>query len=157
MKTSRYIQAQILAILRQAEAGMPVAELCPVTAASGGTMHSVSASREAPSWGRWWQRRSSISSTLQASAKRRLNVTEVYGGVAAFLCDMAAMIVPQRSGSSARVSTPALRSNGDVMARAQSGRSGNGAQTGHSVPSGEGLIPPGRQGGFGTTKMTRRR
>ena len=28
MKTSRYIEAQILAILRQAEGGMPVAELC---------------------------------------------------------------------------------------------------------------------------------
>jgi len=28
MKTSRYTEAQILAILRQAEAGMPVAELC---------------------------------------------------------------------------------------------------------------------------------
>ena len=28
MKTSRYIEAQILAILHQAEGGMPVAELC---------------------------------------------------------------------------------------------------------------------------------
>ena len=28
MKTSRYTEAQILAILRQAEGGMPVAELC---------------------------------------------------------------------------------------------------------------------------------
>ena len=28
MKTSRYAEAQILAILRQAEGGMPVAELC---------------------------------------------------------------------------------------------------------------------------------
>ena len=28
MKTSRYTDSQILAILRQAEAGMPVAELC---------------------------------------------------------------------------------------------------------------------------------
>jgi putative transposase len=28
VKTSRYTEAQILAILRQAEAGMPVAELC---------------------------------------------------------------------------------------------------------------------------------
>jgi putative transposase len=29
MKTSRYTEAQIIAILRQAEGGMPVAELCP--------------------------------------------------------------------------------------------------------------------------------
>jgi putative transposase len=28
MKTSRYTEPQILAILRQAEGGMPVAELC---------------------------------------------------------------------------------------------------------------------------------
>ena len=28
MKTSRYTEAQILSILRQAEGGMPVAELC---------------------------------------------------------------------------------------------------------------------------------
>ena len=28
MKTSRYTEAQILAVLRQAEGGMPVAELC---------------------------------------------------------------------------------------------------------------------------------
>ena len=28
MKTSRYTEAQILAILRQAEGGMPVAQLC---------------------------------------------------------------------------------------------------------------------------------
>ena len=28
MKTSRYTEAQILAILRQAEGGMPVAEVC---------------------------------------------------------------------------------------------------------------------------------
>lgn len=28
MKTNRYTEAQILAILRQAEGGMPVAELC---------------------------------------------------------------------------------------------------------------------------------
>ena len=28
MKTSRYTEAQILAFLRQAESGMPVAELC---------------------------------------------------------------------------------------------------------------------------------
>jgi putative transposase len=28
VKTSRYTQAQILGILRQAEGGMPVAELC---------------------------------------------------------------------------------------------------------------------------------
>ena len=28
MKTSRYTEAQILAILRQAEGGMPVSELC---------------------------------------------------------------------------------------------------------------------------------
>ena len=28
MKASRYTEAQILAILRQAEGGMPVAELC---------------------------------------------------------------------------------------------------------------------------------
>ena len=28
MKTSRYTEVQILAILRQAEGGMPVAELC---------------------------------------------------------------------------------------------------------------------------------
>jgi hypothetical protein len=28
MKTSRYSEAQILAILRQAEGGVPVAELC---------------------------------------------------------------------------------------------------------------------------------
>jgi putative transposase len=28
MKTSRYTEAQILAILRQAEGGMPVADLC---------------------------------------------------------------------------------------------------------------------------------
>ena len=28
MKTSRYTESQILAILRQAEGGMPVAELC---------------------------------------------------------------------------------------------------------------------------------
>lgn len=28
MKTSRYTEAQILAILRQAEGGVPVAELC---------------------------------------------------------------------------------------------------------------------------------
>ncbi len=28
MKTSRYTEAQIIAILRQAEGGMPVAELC---------------------------------------------------------------------------------------------------------------------------------
>ena len=28
MKTSRYTEAQVLAILRQAEGGMPVAELC---------------------------------------------------------------------------------------------------------------------------------
>ena len=28
MKTSRYAEVQILAILRQAEGGMPVAELC---------------------------------------------------------------------------------------------------------------------------------
>ena len=32
MKTSRYTEAQILAILRQAEGGMPVAELCRVAA-----------------------------------------------------------------------------------------------------------------------------
>jgi putative transposase len=32
MKTSRYTEAQILAILRQAEGGMPVAELCRPTA-----------------------------------------------------------------------------------------------------------------------------
>ena len=41
MKTSRYTEPQILSILRQAEGGMPVAEVCPeyghcVTAATKG-------------------------------------------------------------------------------------------------------------------------
>ena len=35
MKTRRYTEAQIIAIVRQAEGGMPVAELCRADAMSG--------------------------------------------------------------------------------------------------------------------------
>ena len=43
MKTSRYTEAQIIAILRQAEGGVPVAELCRehgMSSASGLVAHS---------------------------------------------------------------------------------------------------------------------
>ena len=39
MKTSRYTEAQILAILRQAEGGMPVAELCRAHGMSSATFY----------------------------------------------------------------------------------------------------------------------
>ena len=39
MKTSRYTEGQILAILRQAEGGMPVAELCRAHGISSATFY----------------------------------------------------------------------------------------------------------------------
>ena len=39
MKTSRYTEGQILAILRQAEGGMPVAELCRAHGMSSATFY----------------------------------------------------------------------------------------------------------------------
>lgn len=39
MKASRYTEAQILAILRQAEGGMPVAELCREHGMSDGSFY----------------------------------------------------------------------------------------------------------------------
>lgn len=39
MKTSRYTEGQILAILRQAEGGMPVADLCRVHGMSSATFY----------------------------------------------------------------------------------------------------------------------
>ena len=39
MKTSRYTEAQILAILRQAEGGMPLAELCRAHGMSSATFY----------------------------------------------------------------------------------------------------------------------
>ena len=43
MKTSRYTEAQILAILRQAEGGMPVAELCRKHGLSPATFYKLKA------------------------------------------------------------------------------------------------------------------
>ena len=40
MKTSRYTEGQILAILRQAEGGMPVAELCRKHGISDATLYT---------------------------------------------------------------------------------------------------------------------
>ena len=40
MKTSRYTEGQILAILRQAEGGMPVAELCRVHGMSSASFYT---------------------------------------------------------------------------------------------------------------------
>ena len=40
MKTSRYTEPQILAILRQAEGGMPVAELCRAHGMSNASFHN---------------------------------------------------------------------------------------------------------------------
>ena len=39
MKTSRYTEARILAILRQAEGGVPVAELCREHGMSNASFH----------------------------------------------------------------------------------------------------------------------
>ncbi len=47
MKTSRYTEAQIIAILRQAEGGVPVAELCRVLGPS--TISVAMQSGELPS------------------------------------------------------------------------------------------------------------
>ncbi len=43
MKTSRYAEAQILAILRQAKGGMPVAELCRAHGMSSASFYKLQA------------------------------------------------------------------------------------------------------------------
>ena len=52
MKTSRYTEAQIIAILRQAEGGVPVAELCREHGMMPSPGNGLSANREYPYWSR---------------------------------------------------------------------------------------------------------